>query len=152
MPQHRSRPSGFTLIEMVIVMTLVGILMTVAFPFFRGANVKGEVRAGADALANMHAVAKQVSIQRGRTTRLIMDPSAHTALVAATKVSGVGLDTVGKVENLNSRYGVTFTTTTTTLVFSPRGLGTETSGTTIIVSKGGYADTMTVSAAGRLVR
>lgn len=152
MLQHRSATAGFTLVELVIVVVLVGILMTVAFPFFRGANVKGELRSGGDAIANMHAVAKQVSIQRGRTTRLVMDQSAYTVVVTANKVSGTGVDTVGRVENLASRYGVRFTTTTPTLVFSPRGIGTEATGTTIIVTKSTYADTITISAAGRLVR
>lgn len=150
---NTTRPSdGFTLIEIVIVIVIIGALMAIGFPYFRTATLKNELRGGGDALASLHAVAKQTSIQRGRTTRLVMNPSAGTAVVVATNQAGTGLDTIGRVENLHNRFGVSFTTTTNTLVFTPRGIGTEASGTTIILTKGAFADTITISAAGRLVR
>jgi prepilin-type N-terminal cleavage/methylation domain-containing protein len=143
---------GFTLVEILIVVVLIGAMLAIGIPYFRTGTLKGDLRSGGDAIAQLHAVAKQTSIQRGRTTRLVMDPGANTVVVTATNAAGTAQDTVGRVENLNDRFGVTFTTTTNTLVFTPRGIGGETSGTTIIVSKAGFADTITISAAGRLVR
>ena len=55
-------------------------------------------------------------------------------------------------ESMAQRFGVTFTTTQTALMFSPRGIGTSTAGTTIIITKSGFSDTVTVSAAGRLMQ
>lgn len=143
---------GFTLVEILIVVVLIGIMLAVGIPYFRTGTLKGDLRSGADAIASLHSVAKQTAIQRGRTARLVMDATANTVVVVATNAAGTGLDTVGRVENLNDRYGVTFTTTTPTLIFTPRGIGAETSGTTIIVSKQSFSDTLTISAAGRLVR
>lgn len=143
---------GFTAVEMVIVIVLVGIMMAVAIPYFRGATTKGAVGGAMDAISSLHAVARATAIQRGRTARLVLLTSASTALVVANSSSGTGVDTVGSVENLGSRFGVTFTTTRDTLTFTPRGVGSDLSGTTIIVAKSGFQDTITVSAAGRLTR
>jgi prepilin-type N-terminal cleavage/methylation domain-containing protein len=143
---------AFTLIEMVIVIAVIGILLTVSLPFFRSANLKSDLRASIDAIASMHATAKAAAIQRGRLTRLVLSASASQVFVVANKAAGTGVDTVGLVENLGSRFGVTFTSTRDTLTFTPRGVGTELSGTTIIVSKSSLSDTITISAAGRLTR
>jgi prepilin-type N-terminal cleavage/methylation domain-containing protein len=146
------KTQGFTLVEILIVVVLIGIMLAVGIPYFRTGTVKGDLRSGADAIAQLHAVAKQTAIQRGRTARLVMNAGANTVVVTATNAAGTAQDTVGKVEDLNSRFGVTFTTTNATLVFTPRGIGGESAGTTIIVSKAGFADTITISAAGRLLR
>lgn len=152
MPAMRRTTRGFTLIEILIVIVIIGAAMAIGFPFFRSATLKGDLRSGGDAIAQLHAVAKQTAIQRGRTARLVLDPSAYTAVVTVTNAAGTAQDTVGRVENLSNRFGVRFTTTTNTLVFTPRGIGSEATGTTIIVTKGNFADTITISAAGRLIR
>lgn len=143
---------GFTVIEMVIVVVLVGVMMTVALPFLRGSSSKSSVRGAMDAISSMHAVAKATAIQRGRFARLVMSASSSTALIVATQATGSTLDTIGSVEDLGTRFGVRFTTTRDTLVFTPRGIGSELSGTTIIVIKGDFRDTITISGAGRLAR
>jgi prepilin-type N-terminal cleavage/methylation domain-containing protein len=142
---------GFTLVEMVVVVVLIGVLLTVSLPYFRGATLKSDVRAAGDAISSLHAVAKAAAIQRGRIARLVLLSADSKALVVADRVGG-GLDTVGVVEDLGSRFGVSFTTTQDTLAFTPRGIGTALSGTTIVVTKSDVSDTITVSAAGRLTR
>lgn len=143
---------GFSLIEMVIVIVVIGVLLTVSMPYFRSASLKSDLRAGIDAIASLHATAKATAIQRGRTARLVLASSTSSAYVVANDASGSGVDTVGVVENLDSRFGVSFTTSRDTLSFTPRGIGTELSGTTIIVTKSSLSDTITISAAGRLSR
>ncbi len=52
------------------------------------------------------------------------------------------------------RYGIGFTVNPTgrdSLVFDPRGLGTETSNTQIYVTLMGYADTITISPLGKVL-
>lgn len=147
----RTHPRGFTLIEILIVVTLVGILMTVGIPRFREASSKQSVRGAMSALASMHARAKAIAIQRARTTALRLDAAAGTAVIVSSGIGGT-VDTVGSVESMVQRFGVTFTTTQTGLIFSPRGIGTNSAATTIIITKAGFSDTLTVSAAGRLMQ
>ena len=142
---------GFTLIEIVMVLTLVGVIMTVGVPFFRNATTKQSVRSAMSAMVAMHARAKSIAIQRARTTALVLNASAGTAVIVSSGIGGT-VDTVGRVESMAQRFGVTFTTTQTALMFSPRGIGTSTAGTTIIITKSGFSDTVTVSAAGRLMQ
>ena len=137
-----------------MVVVLIGAMLGVGLPYFRGATEKTDVRGAMDAIAALHAMTKQTAVQRSRVTRLVMDRSNYTMVVVATKVSGTGVDTVGRVQNLNSRFGIRFTVSPAldTLTFTPRGIGVEAATTSIIVSKGSFSDTMAVSAAGRLIR
>ena len=143
--------AGFTLIELIMVVVVASIMMGVAIPYLMRSSDRGGVTETTVAISTMHARAKLAAIQRGRVARLKMKASNNTMWVVATTASGTGLDTLGSVEDLYNRFGVTFTTTRDSLVFTPRGLGTESSGTTIIITKGTAADTITISAAGRLV-
>ena len=147
-----SADSGFTVIEMLIVVVLVGILTSVSLPFFRTSSSKSSVRGAMDAISTMHAVAKAAAIGRGRIARLVLNAGAGTAVVVANKATGAGVDTIGSVENLGTRFTVTFTTTRDTLTFTPRGISSDLTGTTIIVIRSTFRDTITVSAAGRLTR
>jgi prepilin-type N-terminal cleavage/methylation domain-containing protein len=156
-PIRRPRPplpAGFTLIEMMMVVVIIGAMLAFGLPYFRSATKKSDARGAMDAVAALHALTKQTAVQRGRVTRLVMDRSAGTMVVVANKVSGTGVDTVGRVQNLASRFGVTFLTVPTrdTLMFTPRGLGTEAGDTRIIVYKGGFVDTLMISSAGRMIR
>lgn len=143
--------AGFTIIELLTVVVIVGIMMAVAFPFLRNSSERGGVTESAVVISSIHARAKLASIQRGRVTRLHMNAGASTMWVTASKVEGAGVDTIGRVENLNDRFGITFTTNRDSLMFTPRGVGTETAATTIIITKGQAADTLRISAAGRLI-
>ncbi len=148
------KSKGFTLVEVMIVVVLVGVLLRFALPYFRSGTTKADTRGAADAAAALHELAKQTAIQRSRTSKLVMDRTNVTMVVVATKISGAGYDTVGQVQNLSSRFGVTFTTSPTrdTLTFTPRGIGIESSDTKIIFNKLTYYDTVTVSSTGRLIR
>src|SRR5712692_6776096 len=148
--QRRSVTRGFTLMELLTVLAVVAVMMAVAIPYFGKTVVKAAVRSAADAIVALHARARAGGINRGRTANLVLH--ANTAVVVATKVSGSGVDTLGKVVDLAGQYGVTVTSTVDSIGFSPRGLGTNSSAVTIIISKSSFSDTLTVAKGGRLKR
>jgi prepilin-type N-terminal cleavage/methylation domain-containing protein len=143
---------GFSLMELFVVIVVIGLMLDVALPYLRTSTTKGAVRGAADAVTALHAVARMGAIQRGRTAKLVIPSGANTAFVVANKVTSSGVDTLGKVLNLASQFGVTITSTSDTISFSPRGIGSFSSAITIIISKSGFSDTLKVSRGGRLQR
>ncbi len=149
MHSHRS---GFTAIEMIIVIVIVGIMMTIALPYLRNSSAKASVRGAADEISRLYAMGRAVSIQRGKTAKLALNSGASTAVILAAKVNATGWDTIGAVENLNSRYGVTFTESADTLYFSPRGIGVNLSNTLIIITNNAFSDTVIIYPTGTIKR
>ena len=146
------RDGGFTLIEMLVVIMVIGALMAVALPYLRTGTNKSAARGAADAIAALHAVARAAAIQRGRTANLVIPSGTNKALVVASKVTSSGVDTLGRVVDLAGQFGVTVTSTSDSIGFSPRGIGRNSSSVRIIISKSGFSDTLTVSPGGRLKR
>ena len=142
--------SGFTLGELIIVILMVGVLTAMIAPRVGEAITKQGVRSARSAIVSMHSTARAAAVQRSRRTTLLV--SGTTLVVRARHpVTGV-LDTIGNPQDMRSRYGVSVVTTRDSVVFDPRGVGVESGATTIVVSRGAYADTLQISAAGRVLR
>ncbi len=146
--------AGFTLIEILMVIVLVGIMMTVAIPYLRTSSTKTNVRGAADTIARLYSTARATSIQRGKIAWLVLNQTATTVMVVAKQVTGTGVDTIVKPENLNTRYSVTFTDSNDSLVFTPRGIGANLTPTTVIITsvKQGIVDTVVIYPTGKIQR
>lgn len=141
---------GMTLIEMLIVIGLIGLMAAMGIPRIGSAIAKQNVRSARAAVVSMHATARAAAIQRGIATSLVFD--GNTLLVVSRHPVTGALDTVGEPQDFNRRYGVTVTTTADTLQFDARGLGTATTDTRIVVSRGVYADGIVINSLGRVLR
>jgi len=144
---------GFTAIEMIIVMVLIGLLSAVALPYLRTGPSKSSVHGANSAIASYHALARNAAIARGRMAVLVIKAAAPATVLVVVKRPGSSVvDTVGTVANLYSAFSVTLTTTSDSVIFTPRGIGISTSTTTVIATRSGVSDTLTISGAGRLIR
>jgi len=141
---------GFTLLELLIALGLIAVMAALAVPRIGNALQRERVRSARGAVETMHAKARAAAIQRGRRTALIFQ-SNRLLVLTRHPVTGA-LDTIGSPEDLNSRYGVTITTTSDTLVFDPRGLGMASSDTKITVRKGALTEGIVISSLGRILR
>jgi prepilin-type N-terminal cleavage/methylation domain-containing protein len=141
---------GFTLIEVLIVMVVVGIMLSIAVPRFGDSITRGNVHAARNLVVSRHATARATAVQRARPTRLVFN-GGNLVIRSQHPVTGA-TQTIGAPEGLNSHYGVTFYATRDSLVFDARGLGMESGVTTIVVSKSGYADTVQISSMGRVLK
>ena len=144
---------GFSLMEILTVMIMIGIMASLALPRLNSTLAKQSVRGARSAITTAHSRARNAAISRGRRTAFAIR-NGVLVILSRNPVTGV-VDTVGRTsDSVTSRFGVTFTvnpSTRDTLVFDSRGLGTEGSGTDIYVSKSGYADTVSISSLGRVL-
>jgi prepilin-type N-terminal cleavage/methylation domain-containing protein len=141
---------GFTVIEIIIVIVLIGVVAGLAAPRLRTALIRQDVRSARDALVNMHATARASAIQRGRFTALWI--VGDTALVVAQHPVTAAFDTVVNPTNLRTRWGVTVTTNNNWLVFDSRGMSNTGGTTTIVVRRGAFQDNIQINPLGRVVR
>lgn len=143
---------GMTLIEIVMVFVLIGAMVGFAIPRVADRLTRINVSSARDAVATLHARARAVAIQRGRTVTLKRSGN-RVFILAGHPVTGTR-DTVGKSVDIFSRYsGVAMSwSPRDSVTFDARGIGGQTSNTTVTFTKSGYADTLIVSSVGTVIR
>jgi len=137
---------GFSLVELLIVVVLIGAISSFAIPLVRRGMEAGRVSGARIAITTMNAKARAVAVQQSRMVRFIVSGN-EIRLVSLQPVTGAV--TVVEQRNLNTAYGVSVASTRDTLFYDPRGLGLQNSSTTIAVSRpGGFADTVVITSLG----
>src|SRR5438034_10782028 len=115
------RRSGFTLIEMITVVALIGMMVLIGFPKIRRALDKTNVRATRDALSTQAAIARAVAVQRGCRSVLHVT-SGSAATVWVTTQCRAKVDAVGAVDNVGERVSGSLAATGDPAQSEPRGL------------------------------
>jgi prepilin-type N-terminal cleavage/methylation domain-containing protein len=150
-----SHRKGFTLIEMLIVIMIIGILVLIGYPKVSRAMATTNVRGARTTIVNMIAKARAVATQSNRQSaqlEFVGNSVLVTAQPRASLVNGTK-DTVAGVQNLNTIYGVTVNTGgIAAVVFDPRGIGTgfNSTGSDILISKSGKTQTIHIDMLGRV--
>ena len=147
--------AGFTMIEIAVALTIVSLLVLIGIPRFNEAMAKQNVRGARTMLVNMVAKARAAATQTNRRTRLV--GNGNRAWIVATPravfLAGSSFDTLGVVENLNSRYGVTLAVTNAdSIKFDPRGLSWNGIVDTMRMTKSGHTDWLAIDAMGRVTK
>lgn len=143
---------GFTLIETMVVIVVMGLTLMLGFPRLRSAMVNSNVRGARNTVAALHSRARAAAVERSRATALWFNGS-RVAVVATPRqvaLAGSTHDTLGAVVDLNAEYGVALTVAGDPIGFDPRGVGTNTNPATLQVEKYGHTATLTISPFGRL--
>lgn len=148
------RRQGFTLIEMVVVVLILGIIALFGFPRMSAAMTKANVRGARTTLINLIAKARTAATQNNRIALLKIQGDHAFVLLRPRRLAGFGnADTLGTVIRLGDNYGVTLIATIDSVRFDPRGLGTGFgTGTTFLVSKNGHSETITIDGLGRVTK
>ena len=61
---------------------------------------------------------------------------------------GAGVDTVGNVQDLGSRFGVTVAASGDSVIYGPNGMGASPGWIVLTFSKGGHSDSLAISPVG----
>ncbi len=144
--------SGFTLIEMIITVTVIASLTAMAFPQARETLIKESVRGARRTIVTELARARGAAANRGcRSVFHVVGGANARTWVTSCPLTGAGVDTVGAVQYLADRFNVTLATNGDSIVFSPNGIGAAPSWTAVAVRRNEAADSLSISPIGRAV-
>ena len=145
--------AGFTLIEIATALVIISLLVLIGIPKFNEAMARQNVRGARTMTVNMVAKARAAATQTNRITRLVVDGN-RVYIVAKPRQTAGGAgtwDTLGPVENLNSRYGVTLAVTVNdSIKFDPRGMSWGGIVDTMRMTRSGHTDWVAIDAMGRV--
>lgn len=151
----KSRPRGFTLAEVLMVVAIMGTLFVITVPKITELKARTTMRASRETLASAFATARGVAMQKGKRSTLTL--SGNTVGVSVLSGLTATLTTVIRPQSFNSTFGTNVTAigdAPTTITFDARGLVTPVRATIAKyrISLGSYSDTVCVSGAGVVLR
>ncbi len=145
-PYHSPVRSGFSLIELVCTLTIVGLVLLMTVPRF------GEWR---DNLAAERAAVQVSTFYRAaRYAALLRATAVQIDLTSDTlRATYLGLrDSVFALVEGPAAYGVTLSVSRSTIRLHPSGWGWGAANTKIVLRRGQAAESLTTSRLGRLKR
>jgi prepilin-type N-terminal cleavage/methylation domain-containing protein len=148
------RQRGFTFVEILIVMVLIGIIASLGIPRIRGALEKSNVRAARVAVGTIVVKARAAAIQRGCASAVhFVSGTSGTVWVTTCKTNVAGVDTLGGIERISARWNVTFTAGADSIRYMPNGISLGNAANTVLkFTSNGNSDSVVVNSVGKVVR
>ncbi len=151
--------SGFTTIEMMIVVALIGLIGLIGFPKIRTALDKTNVRSARVSITSFAAEARMGAVQRGcRGVIHFSGGATSRAWVTACprRKPGAGtVDTIAMIDDVDARFSVGMTYTRDSVQYDPRGISMDLASQTVVRFTGNIAsntDSVVINQVGRVVR
>lgn len=147
--RRRGASRGFTLVELIVVIAIIGILAGVALPFLLSYYQTSKVRAAAQTMTTFLNQGRQLAIRTNQNVCVHITPTAmHYHLGSCTGPTwvGPGSDAVG---NVNAPAAITLTTTADP-VFNYVGAATPQATYTVTSVPDGHTLSVLVTTAGRI--
>jgi prepilin-type N-terminal cleavage/methylation domain-containing protein len=144
---------GFSTIEMIIVVILIGIIASIGFPRLRRGLEKQRIRNTKALLATMVATARGTAIQRGCVATLNF--AADSVWVTACGLVGnppPASVLVGTTKRVKNDVNITLSYTQSTIAYDPRGTRLLFQPTTVRVIGPTYRDSVMINELGKVKR
>ncbi|MBL8996479.1 MAG: GspH/FimT family pseudopilin [Gemmatimonadales bacterium] len=136
---------GVTLAELVLVCTFLGLLVGIALPRTAAMLDGIRLRQAAHEVAASLTLARAAAIRRATYARVVVDAARNEVRVES------GSDTLLR-RDLRAMHRVALRASRDTITYAPSGMGYGVANSTIVVSLGARAETVTVSRLGRMRR
>ena len=147
------RRSGFTMVEYVLVMTVVTILSSLGITRIRDAIQRTNVRSARDAITTLAAKARAAAVQRGCRAVLHVTPGADGQVwVTVCAIRRAGLDTLGGFDPVAARFAVVLEPSRDSIQYDAHGLRIERAAAQIRLSRGEVHDSVLINELGKVVR
>ena len=141
------RHSGFTLIEILIVMAIMGIVAMMALPKMGHMNDRNQMRSAKDGISAKLAAARAAAIATGRPSKFYMQADS----MRFTVFNGTTESPKGSTVYLSRQFGVTVTSGSFSIVFDGRGM-TSGNAQKIKFYRGEVSDSICISPIGLINR
>ena len=155
---NRKDRRGFTLVEIIITMSLLAVLAAMGTPRLSGALRRRTAQTAVDQFATAHSLARSTAVRYGRVAQLHIDaPAARFWVDVDTSADGIGQRaTVWNARDL-TQAGLVMTSNRALLCFDARGMPRttapcEAADAQIIFTALDKADTLTTAALGKVLR
>jgi prepilin-type N-terminal cleavage/methylation domain-containing protein len=147
------RKNGFTLVEMMIVVALIGAIALIGWPKVASGLAKSNLRSSRTTLANMFAKARAFAMQTNRTTTINFNGNNVVITAPPRTMAGAGtIDSIGGVQKLDLLYGVSLNPPVSTVVYDPRGFGSLNAPRKFMLARNGKQDSVIVDGLGRVTK
>ena len=143
----KARRKGFSLIEMAIVVSIIGIIVAIGAPRMRSVRDRSNLRAARDQLASALATARAAAVQKGTTARFLSYKDTIRVVLPSTG------QVILQPRSLFYLYNATVVRATagdTAINYDTRGFATVANGSRAIyrVTVNGLTDSVCVSKLG----
>ena len=147
-----SPPHGFTLLELMIGLAIIGLMTLTAIPSIQRIGDRAQVKSARTAMVNHLAAARQAAQHGGRLVVFKVSGGRAWSEGEPRVVAAFGStrDTIGAMVNLATEFQVTVTSTLDSVVFDPKGFGTGAG--RVRLSRGAARDSVVVTGLGSVVR
>lgn len=143
---NKSR-NGFTLIEILIVMAIMGIVMMFALPKAGNMNDRNKMRSAKDGISAKLSTARAAAIATGRPAKFYLEGNRMRRSTFDGAVETAQRDTV----YLDRQFGVQVISSSLSIVFDGRGM-TSNAGNVIKFTRGTLTDSICISPIGLVNR
>ena len=142
----RSR-QGFTLAEILIVITIMGIIMMLALPKMGNMNDRNQMRSAKDGIAARLSAARAAAIATGRPSKFYVEADS----MRITTFNGSVETPKGTTISLKRQFGVSVVSPNISILFDGRGM-TSNSGNVIKFTRNALTDSLCISPIGLVNR
>jgi len=123
-PRMREGHRGFTLIEMVIVMAIMGVLVSIALPAFSQWRAHSAVNDASTAIMGHLKQARNIAMAESRDVRVVFATTAYTFDKDTTGSCGGCKNMTYSLSRYSANLSVSTKISNNTVTFSSSGTGT----------------------------